>query len=514
MAFPDWVEKYRGPGLEIKKKGNNYYLSKYKTVYDSQTKKPKKITLDYLGKITQDGLIKPKRRLREEINESMVSYPLEYGASCLLESLGNDIYENLKKYFPKEADAIFTLGKIGLIEPSPMKRKSLIYHHSYDTILHPDLALSSSSLTELLKSIGSNRKAQVDFMKQYLLGKNYIIFDGTRLVSYSSYNEYAHVGYNHCNIENPQVNVLYCFSLSPQKAPVYFRANAGDKTDYETILNAIKETNIKNVVFIADKGFGSDYNFDFFKANELKYLIPLRRNDTSIDSTTIHFDDVSTFDGYFVYHERIIYYKVLSDYETITIKKEVKKGPGRPKKNPTQMEEIQYQTKDCDLTILYFDEELKHMETKDYNKRIIKHFENYSVEEYVKQQRKMGTITLRANFSSTAEQMYLMYKEREIIEDSNKAYKNVLDIGASCLQDKISYTGWLFLNHISLMLYYRIFNRLKEKNCINSISVEDVIAYLKRVTKQKIDNHWIVETGTKTQLNKIIDLFPEYNTQI
>lgn len=33
-----------------------------------------------------------------------------------------------------------------------------------------------------------------------------------------------------------------------------------------------------------------------------------------------------------------------------------KKGPGRPKKVSTQMEEIQYPAKDCDLTILYFDE--------------------------------------------------------------------------------------------------------------------------------------------------------------
>ena len=111
-----------------------------------------------------------------------------------------------------------------------------------------------------------------------------------------------------------------------------------------------------------------------------------------------------------------------------------------------------------------------------------------------------------------AKKLYGTYKERELIEDGNKALKNVLDINASNLQDKETYTGWLFMNHISLMLYYLIFNRIKEKGMTSTYSVEDVIAILKRTTKQTINGKEIIETGVRNKLDLIVDLFPECNT--
>ena len=72
-----------------------------------------------------------------------------------------------------------------------------------------------------------------------------------------------------------------------------------------------------------------------------------------------------------------------------------------------------------------------------------------------------------------------------------------LEFGASNLQNDISYTGWLFVNHIALMLYYRILKRLEEKNQLSQHSVADIISRLKRVTKPKVNDKWIVEKGTK-----------------
>ncbi len=61
--YPKWVEEFRGEGREIKKVGSCYYLYTFKTVYDPMTKKPKKISTGYLGKITEDsGLIPAKHR--------------------------------------------------------------------------------------------------------------------------------------------------------------------------------------------------------------------------------------------------------------------------------------------------------------------------------------------------------------------------------------------------------------------------------------------------------------------
>ena len=47
MIYPDWVEKYREPGKEIKKIRERYYLYERKTVWDQDKKQPKKISVKY-----------------------------------------------------------------------------------------------------------------------------------------------------------------------------------------------------------------------------------------------------------------------------------------------------------------------------------------------------------------------------------------------------------------------------------------------------------------------------------
>lgn len=508
-TYPDWVEKFRGQGREIKHIGNNYYLHSYKTVYDSEKKRPKKISTGYLGKITPTGLIAPKAKTMK-LN---ISAPLEYGISHLLDVLGKDILLNLKKQFGESLGTeLFVLGKEGLIDPSPLKRKELIYKGSIDSLTYPNLKLSKSSLSIHLNHLGKLREQQLNFMKEYVVGNEFIIFDGTRLVSFSANNDLAQYGYNHCGIVDPQVNLLYCFSLKPEKFPVYFRANAGDKTDYDTIINAINELCVDNVIIVADKGFGSESNFNFLKKNNLNYLMPLRRNDTEIDYSKVDTSNPASFDGFFSCHERVIFYKVLSNNGIKETEIQVKKK-GRPSKNSIQTPlETKIIKRETDCTILYFDEELKHREVRDYNKRLANQYADYSLKDYSARIARMGTITLRTNVDMDAKKLYETYKERELIEDGNKAWKNVLDINASNLQDKETYTGWLFMNHISLMLYYLIFNRIKEKGMTSTYSVEDVIAILKRTTKQTINGKEIIETGVRNKLDPIVDLFPECNT--
>ena len=61
--FPEWVEKYRKPGTTIKKIGNGYYLytATSRTVADKNY--PVSVQ-NYLGRITEDGLISAKMRIR------------------------------------------------------------------------------------------------------------------------------------------------------------------------------------------------------------------------------------------------------------------------------------------------------------------------------------------------------------------------------------------------------------------------------------------------------------------
>lgn len=111
--------------------------------------------------------------------------PLESGAVEMLELLGADILENLQLFYRNElAEALFIIGKLRLIEPTALKRIDFLYANYYDSVLHPNIRLGKNVLTALLREIGRNRLAQVNFMKLYTAGSEFLLFDGTRIVSY------------------------------------------------------------------------------------------------------------------------------------------------------------------------------------------------------------------------------------------------------------------------------------------------------------------------------------------
>jgi hypothetical protein len=66
MGYPDWVLKNKTKGTEIRKIGNNYYLYEIRSKWDKEKKRARKITEKFLGKITEDGIIKPRHQRMAE----------------------------------------------------------------------------------------------------------------------------------------------------------------------------------------------------------------------------------------------------------------------------------------------------------------------------------------------------------------------------------------------------------------------------------------------------------------
>ena len=98
--LPDWVTKQKGKGTEVRKKNDNYYLYKIRSVWDPEKKRAKKITERYLGKITPEGLMKPKHeKILETLSEISVK---EFGAAHWVTMLSLDIIKHLKRYYPEE----------------------------------------------------------------------------------------------------------------------------------------------------------------------------------------------------------------------------------------------------------------------------------------------------------------------------------------------------------------------------------------------------------------------------
>jgi len=85
---PQWALAHRKKGTELRLIQGRYYLYEYKTVYDKINKRPKKISGNLLGSITQqDGFIPSgKRELEQGISKkiAMGIQCKEYGVSVLI----------------------------------------------------------------------------------------------------------------------------------------------------------------------------------------------------------------------------------------------------------------------------------------------------------------------------------------------------------------------------------------------------------------------------------------------
>ena len=93
MAYPEWVLKQKRKGTEVRKMGNNFYLYKVTSVWDKEKKRARKVTEKYLGKITEEGLVKPRHeRLMEGLDSITVK---EFGATNLLLEMNKDMRDGL-----------------------------------------------------------------------------------------------------------------------------------------------------------------------------------------------------------------------------------------------------------------------------------------------------------------------------------------------------------------------------------------------------------------------------------
>ena len=470
MAYPEWVEKHRRKGTNISCIKGKYYLYECTSKYNPEKKRSQKITTKYLGRITEEGLIAPKKKNCVSVDNVSVK---EYGASEAVSQFGKNVYQALQKYFPNEADKLFAMAILRLIERCPFKRISEAYANSYLSEKFGGMALSSGSISNFLKDFGKNRSKIVEFLKEFIGSSEYVLFDGTNIISNSTEMNINRLGYNSHRQYDPQINLMMAFSADIH-SPSYYRIVPGNVRDVTAFKQSVIESGITNMTVIADKGFGSNDNFSMLEEHNLKYIVPLKRNNNMINREKLKTGDKSDFDGYFLYKERVIwYYSYKVENKTV---------------------------------IIYLDNDLRNQEEKDYALRIAKKLEGFSDDGLMNKQYDFGTIALCSNISDTPEKIYGLYKTRGEIETGFDFLKNLLEQDKTYLQSEYAVETWAFINHISLMLIYSVYNHLREANALKKYSVSDFIQFLKYIRMVKINNAWFVSevtAKTKALLNDV-----------
>ena len=127
------------------------------------------------------------------------------------------------------------------------------------------------------------------------------------------------------------------------------------------------------------------------------------------------------------------------------------------------------------------------------------------MEGYKQKEIKFGTISMITNCLDLEPQdIYIKYKSRMEIETVFDMYKNLLEADRTYMRSDKSMEGWIFINHIATMLYYRIFKLLKDNKLITQVSPYDLITKLLRINKVNINKNWVtaeINSGTKKILS-------------
>ena len=480
MALPDWVEKFKKEGCDIKNIKGHFYMYERSSIWDPVQKKPVKKTGAYLGTVTPDGIVPPKKRVDKPV------FSLEYGATQFLFRIAEDILQDLRKHFDiNTANSIWAIAMLKLIAaPCPFKRVGLQYETSWMSIKLPNLYLTPSSLTKLIDRVGNNRSACAAFMREHIGDNPYILIDGTKTQSKSAGIDRALPGHSKTHKFIPQINQIYLLSQAAKEGiPVFYRNVAGNITDVTALELTIKDSGIEKATVIADTGFGSSDNFESIINSNLDYIIPLKRNSAEVVLHDVKYEDA------FFYHGRAIWahsiqktgYRICVFRDESEHAKEAGDFVLRGEKHNAAAALKKNFDPNRDL--------------RDVPKEMNAHVAEF------------GVIIMRTNLMDVTNQyIYEAYKLRWQIEQLFDTMRNTCECDTSFMQDDVGFEAWSFINHIILIVAIRIISLVRQKDKGKDWSLKGILEYLSKINMVKIADMWKLTEITKKTRDLLADL--------
>jgi transposase len=465
MTHPDWVLKHRTKGTHVIRRGENYYLYRVTSVWNREKGRAQLKTEKYLGKITPDGLIPPRQeRMLGRLRQATIK---EYGASFLVNHLAGDIIELLKGEY-QEWRELFSFAALRLLHNAHIKNLEFHYETSFLSELVPDADLSDRRVGGMLRDVGMDRETMTSFMRNFVSGGGYAAIDLTHVLSLSEGVISSTLGHNSAGEHLPQVNVSYLFSLD-RMMPSYFRMLVGSAGSVSSLALTVKESGATDIVLVGDKGFHSAANVAELEEARMSYILPLRRDSTLIDYGGMK-SGMKSF-THFLFQGRPIWFRARK----------------RGKRS----------------VFLFFDRSLATEEEKDMLLRADREKgrgKHNAMKVYFAAQHRMGTIAVLTGLDEGGERIFELLKSRVDIEQLYDTFKNTIHADRSYMRDDYQLNGWLFVNFIAMMLYYRIYNLLVSHKMLRKYSPMDVIEHLSRVQMLRVDSRWIMtELPKKTR---------------
>ncbi len=144
-------------------------------------------------------------------------------------------------------------------------------------------ALSSKTLSILTQRLGLMERERRQFTRKWIARYGHssqaAVFDITSLSSYSELSDFVEWGYNRDGENLPQINLGMIYA-EDCRLPLHYQIYPGGIRDVSTLKNMVRHlklSDLKQMIFMPDRGFYSGQNVSDMKEAELVFVIPMPR---------------------------------------------------------------------------------------------------------------------------------------------------------------------------------------------------------------------------------------------
>jgi hypothetical protein len=453
MPLPEWAERHKEKGIAIVERNGRYYAYRIHSVWDPGKGRARKVTDEYLGVVTPDGIIPPKHKRKKDVGPV-----LEAGNIIYLERFARMLVKPLREFWPESWQSILAASVLKLAYRDPLKRLSFRYQTSYACRLWPEAHMSKNSLTALLERLGLEWGCQRSFFEDLSRADSNMAIDLTQVFSDSENISWLEKGYNSKESPHEQLQLLLLWGVDTH-LPGFLKLLPGTASGAQNLVNAIVESRLRNVIVIGDKAFFSSENVDDLEFHEVNYALALKR-----DLEFLEHPPPSRYSRYFLYKKSAQWWR---EYE----------WGGR-------------------RVVHYLDKQLAAEEEASFLARVEQG--KATKRDYRAKKNTLGTLAILTDTGKDPRELYELYKRRREIEQCFDSLKNTLDADKTWMQSRERLQGYLFILFIALHIYSQVLLHLHRKDLLEKYSVHDVLWYLTKSYVVTVDGRDIPSEHLKS----------------
>ena len=396
----------------------------------------------------------------------------DFANVALCDHLMKDILATLRKvYCEEESEQIYCICILRACYPGIKDYQiESCYMNSFLSEMYPGVPLSKNTVCTLLRKLGQAGNRIRMFLDQRIIDmrSKIALVDGTLVSDESNVNTFSNYSRKARLKKSRDISVIYAFDLERME-PICYKAYAGNMIDSRAFKDFIRENHLKDAVIIADKGFPpNSARAEFQKNPDLHYLIALKNNLAALKHCNALDMDM-----------------LLSGEDGITCGKDWCAALGS----------WVYAFRDADVAA---SQERAYLATVG---------ENYDPDVLREKREMFGVIVLESDLDMDPLLAYRAYKERWIIEEAFRMYKDIEDLDETRVHSDYSAMGTQFVNYLSTVLSCRLVKHFGTVSELDTVPYKQVLRLLRLGQKAKdAEGEWRPRRLCKKEAELLVKL--------